>query len=277
MSTYLLVDTSYTLFYRYYATMRWYNFAHPEDKFDDDYDWIDNQIFKNMFEKKYYEGFSKIIKQYEIDESKIIFIRDCTRKDIWRNTYYNLYKANRDGIYGSGSSKIFKGGPFFKYTYDKIIPELIEKKKCQTIMHDNLEADDIIFLTKKYIRNKDKDSKIIIVASDYDLLQLLDENTILINLQNKILNTKSKGDPKLDLEIKIICGDKSDNIEGCFKKCGEKTALKLINDKTLLADKFRKNPGSLDKYALNKILVDMENIPKNLSDSCNKIITSLDL
>ena len=63
MSTYLLVDTSYTLFYRYYATMRWYNFAHPEDKFDDDYDWIDNQIFKNMFEKKYYEGFSKIIKQ----------------------------------------------------------------------------------------------------------------------------------------------------------------------------------------------------------------------
>ena len=144
-------------------------------------------------------------------------------------------------------------------------------------MHDNLEADDIIFLTKKYIRNKDKDSKIIIVASDYDLLQLLDENTILINLQNKILNTKSKGDPKLDLEIKIICGDKSDNIEGCFKKCGEKTALKLINDKTLLADKFRKNPGSLDKYALNKILVDMENIPKNLSDSCNKIITSLDL
>ena len=275
---FLLIDTSYTLFYRFYATLRWYSLAHPEDKYPDDYDWIDNEIVKNMFGKKYFDGFKKIIKQYDItDESKIIFIRDCNRKDIWRNTFYDLYKANRDEIYGTDSSKPFKGGPFFKYAYDYIIPNLMKEKGCKTIKHDHLEADDIIYLTKNYIREQYPDEDIVIVASDCDLLQLIDEKTKIVTLQNKLLNNKSKGDPKIDLELKIICGDKSDNINGCFKKCGEKTALKLIKDKGLLAEKFKKNPGSLDTYALNKILIDMENIPDKLKQSCNNVIESMNL
>ena len=46
---YLLVDTSYTIFFRYYATHTWYRFAHKDDKFEDDYDWIDNKIFKEKW------------------------------------------------------------------------------------------------------------------------------------------------------------------------------------------------------------------------------------
>ena len=44
MSPYLLIDTSYSIFYRYYATHRWYHFAHPDDKFDDDYEWFENEV-----------------------------------------------------------------------------------------------------------------------------------------------------------------------------------------------------------------------------------------
>ena len=138
---------------------------------------------------------------------------------------------------------------------------------------DNLEADDVIAITKDFIRKRNPDSKIIIVTSDMDLLQLIDDNTTLISLKNKILNEKSCGDPKKDLEIKIICGDSSDNIPGCFQRCGHKTALKLINDKSKLLEKFKKEEGSMDRYAINRILIDFENIPNELvKNVTNKII-----
>ena len=46
MSTYLLIDTSYTIFYRFYATKIWYNLAHPGDKFEANYDWFQNTVFR---------------------------------------------------------------------------------------------------------------------------------------------------------------------------------------------------------------------------------------
>ena len=64
---------------------------------------------------------------------------------------------------------------------------------------------------------------------------------IKLILKNKIINEKSCGDPKKDLEIKIICGDKSDNIPGCFKRCGVKTAMKCIENRDELTKKFKKD------------------------------------
>jgi 5'-3' exonuclease len=270
MAPFLLVDTSYTIFYRYFATKQWYNFAHREDTFEEDYEWFDNEIFKNMFEKKFFESFSKIIKKNKIPEQNIIFLRDCPRNKIWRMNYYSQYKANREEAYGSTKGKVFKGGPFFKYTYEKILPELEKNKNIKTFIHSQLEADDLIYLTKNHLRNLYPQEKIIIVTSDHDLLQLIDTNTILFNLKNKELNSKSLGSPQLDIEVKTLQGDVSDNIPGCFKKCGPKTALKLANNKELLLNKFKQNEGSLDKYTLNKMLVDLSNIPSELSQSFNQ-------
>ena len=269
---YLLIDTSYTIFYRYYATLRWYNFAHRDDVYPDDYEWFDNEIFRNMFIKKYTQSFNKIIKKYKISPKNIIFIRDCKRNDIWRRLFYQDYKSNRENLNG----KIFKGGPFFNYVYNTIIINLVNNYGYKMLKHDNLEADDIIYLTKHYLRKLNTENKIIIISSDTDLLQLLDENTYIYNLQNKCINNKcGNNTPKDYLEIKIICGDNSDNIPGCFNKCGQKTALKLIKDKNLLLDKFRKNPDSLDKYTLNRILIDLNNIPSNLVLSCDEYIQSI--
>ena len=266
--TYLLIDTSYSIFYRFYATMRWYQCSHPDDTFPNDYNWFNNEIFNKMFVKNYYKSFSKVIKKYNIEEKNIIFTMDCKRKDIWRMDYYTPYKSNR---VNTSNMK-----PFFTYTYDTIINNLVIHNGCKVLKHDKLEADDIICLTKKYIRNIYPDTSIIIISSDCDLLQLIDDKTFIINLQNKLLNDKCKHiSPSLYLDIKIICGDKSDNITGCFNKCGEKTAIKLLNNKHLLKEKIRKNPGSLHKYALNSILIHFDNIPTNLVDSCNKRIQSI--
>lgn len=266
--TYLLIDTSYSIFYRFYATKRWYQCAHSDDTFPDDYNWFNNELFRPMFIKNYYKSFSKIIKKYNIEEKNIIFIRDCSRKDIWRMDYYKPYKSTR-----KDTSNI---KPFFTYTYDTIISDLVEKKGCKVIQHPHLEADDIICLCKKYIRNAYPDTSIIIISSDCDLIQLIDPKTSIINLQHKLLNDKCKDmSPSQYVDIKIICGDTSDNIEGCFNKCGEKTALKLIHNKQLLKEKIRKNPGSLYTYALNTILIHFDNIPTHLVDSCNSLIQTI--
>ena len=250
MTTICLIDTSYTIFYRFHATKRWYSLAHPEDTFEPDYNWFENEIFRKMFIKKFFEKFKKIEKKHKI--TKKIFVKDCPRSEIWRNKFIDSYKGNRI------NNKCI--GKFFQNIYD-----ILEKSDEIIHKHESLEADDCIYLVKKYIYEKKiKIEKIVIITSDNDLLQIIDSKTHLYSLNDKYLNDKSSGDPKLDLFIKIICGDKSDNIPGCFKKCGEKTAIKLYNDKDLLLKKFKVSPESLDRYSVNKILIDFENIPKNL-------------
>ena len=266
---FLLIDTSYVIFYRYYAIQRWYQFAHKDDKFEKDYDWSNNEIFLNKFKDKFLDTISKIIKKYNIKDEYIIFCRDCPRKNIWRNIYYNQYKLNRNN---EDNDNI---GKFFKIAYNEIIPELIKEKKFKLLNHDKLEADDIIYLTKKHIQEKLEYNKIIIIANDYDLLQILDNNTILINLKEKLLNEKSDGSPEIDLSLKIICGDKSDNIPSCFKNCGKKTGLKLIENKNLLLNKFKENPESLNIYAINKMIIDLSNIPIELKDSFEIVLNNL--
>ena len=86
------------------------------------------------------------------------------------------------------------------------------------------------------------------------------------------LNAKSNGSPQIDITIKALCGDKSDNIRGCFKRCGVKTALKYYNNPKLLEEKFKKLPESKQIYELNRLLVDLDRIPVNLTNNLKKIL-----
>ena len=49
----ILVDTSYTSFYRFFATLRWYSLTNPDDyklNNNPEYNWFDNQIFIEKYE-----------------------------------------------------------------------------------------------------------------------------------------------------------------------------------------------------------------------------------
>lgn len=266
MKTFLLIDTSYSVFFRFYATMNWYKLNNPEETFDKDYDWLENTQFRDMFEKKYFESFQFLIKKFKIDGSNIFMMRDCPREEIWRNHSKENYKSGRPS---------FSGGNYFKYTYQTIIPSLIENKKInQVLSQDYLEADDVIAITKKHIRNIYPDSQIIIVTSDHDLLQLIDDNTLIYSLKKKCLNEKSHGNPFTDLHIKIFCGDKSDNIDGCIPKCGEKTALKLLKEPSKIKEKL-KDSDILDKYIHNRLIIDFNFIPQELQQKCYATLNTI--
>lgn len=256
-ASYLLIDISYTVFYRFHATKAWYKFTNPDEEFTTDYKWIENTVFKEMFQKKFFESFQFLIKKYKISWENIIALCDCPRKQIWRNYIKNDYKACRDNVN-------FEGGDYFKLIYDKILPDLVKNKKIKYIFKQtHLEADDLIAITKNYIQSKYPDTNIYIITGDYDLLQLIDKNTFIYNLKKKFLNEKSTGDKYTDIHLKILCGDKSDSIEGCIPKCGPKTAIKLINNKNLLKEKL-KNKQILTKYIENKLIIDFQHIPQEL-------------
>lgn len=262
MSTFMIIDTSYAIFYRYHATKRWYSFAHRDD-FNSTENFFVDEVFKAKFKKLFIDMFKPLFKKYNSDFNHVIFALDCPRSKIWRNKHIEAYKGTR-----KTKEKDRCIGQFFKYTYENILPELEKTYSAKQVSYETLEGDDCIYIVKNIIRTTYPNVPIVIIGSDHDLMQLLDEQVNVITLKDKSLKDKSCGDGQKDLIIKIIIGDKSDNIPGCFPRCGYKTALKLVNNNELLEEKFNKHEGSRTLYERNKKIISFNGIPKELYDSC---------
>jgi 5'-3' exonuclease len=157
------------------------------------------------------------------------------------------------------------GVPLFKMAYEE---KLFEEGGIKAILkHPKLEADDCIAISVKYILEKYPQSKIYIITSDKDYLQLAEERVELYNLAYKKLTDQksSSGDPKRDLFCKIVMGDPSDNIKSVLKSCGPKTALKCYENPEYFEERLKKE-NAYEIYNLNKKLVDFNEIPTNLVD-----------
>ena len=255
--TFIFVDGSYYCFYRFFALTNWWKNAYPTEPLNDPFQ---NKKFVDKFKKTFVENLLQIPKKLKInkDINPIMIVgKDCKREQIWRMEIFPQYKANRiqDG---------FMGGPFFKMAYEE---ELFQKGGAKAVLkHSKLEADDCIALSVKYLLTKYPTCHIYIITSDRDYLQLNAPNVDLYNLSFKNIADKSSiGDPKSDLEIKIIMGDSSDNIPSVFPKCGPKTALKCIEDPEFFKKKMSDNPEYYKQYDLNKTLVNFDNIPNDLA------------
>tara|TARA_B100001094_G_C18151447_1_gene783883 strand:- start:137 stop:967 length:831 start_codon:yes stop_codon:yes gene_type:complete len=261
----LFIDASYLHFYRYYATITWFKSSKQLVPLPENYNWFENEIFMNKLKKLYLPSILKILKKQKlsIPYENFIFARDCSRKNIWRTKLFPEYKIQRNKLY---HSKEWKGGPILNYLSSIYLPELQQKYGFQNIKINGLEADDIIACCVRHIQKTQPNRKLYIITNDHDYLQLINSNTTIYNLQNKNLNNKSCGDPKKDLLLKIIVGDKSDNIPKCFKKCGNKTALKLINNPELLQKKLQENPQSKILFERNTQLIDFSYIPHELQE-----------
>ena len=270
--TFILVDTSYWIFYRYYAILQWWNHAKTEQPLPENH--IENEEFVEKFTKTFLESLELFKKKLKLHKQRnksalnttIIAARDCPRKDIWRNKLYEHYKGTR--VIDNG----FNGAPFFKIIYQNNNQKLYEAGVNHILQFPNLEADDIIAIVKQELRVKYPDSKIYIIANDHDYLQLLDGQTEIINFQYKFLKEAKKvfDEPDKNLFYKIVLGDKSDNIMPVFKKCGPKTCEKYYNNKEAFNEALLKEVGAQEKYELNKKLVSFEEIPGDLIERFKK-------
>jgi len=266
MTNFIMIDGSYFCFYRYYAMLQWWRLSKPDIPLEDPYS---NNEFVEKFCTSFVDKVKDIQKQLHIDNPIIIVGKDCPRKDIWRHKHLHNYKGNRD------KDSTFQGAPFFKMAYDR----LWEDAGVNSIVKfPSLEADDCIALTIERIVESLEDPHIWIIASDMDYLQLVSPIVSLYNLkyQNVATSKNATGDPRCDIFCKIVCGDKSDNIPGIFKKCGMKTAITLFKNTEEFQTKLKKEEAD-ERYIQNRTLIDFNMIPDDLRQSFRKLVLRCDV
>ena len=253
---YILLDLSYLIFYRYCALLTWWKMAKPDEELGIP---IDNPEFVDKFKKMFISKIKEIPKKLNLNHKTVCIIgaQDCFRGNIWRHQFYDNYKANRV------QDDSFMGGPFFKMVYDN---NFIKEAGCEFILYnEQLEADDCVAITSFYLSKKYPESYQYIITNDHDYLQLARNNVSLYNLKyNKLTENKNcTGNPEKDLFCKIVLGDKSDNIQGIFKKCGPKIAHRCFDEPEFLEKMFKQQPEARERFEHNKKIIDFREIPDN--------------
>lgn len=265
MSNVILVDSSYTSFHRFFATMRWFSLAKKElyKKYKDDstFDWTQEPVFFEKYKKMYLESIKKLIGNKVYENSKLIFCIDCPQCKIWRNKYMKEYKGGRVDLSEKHNFK-----PLFKYTYETHIPELIRNNEnIFSIKKNHIEADDVIALCTKYIKKKHPSKKIYLISGDQDFYQLGYPNLYFCDYKKKEHFTFTKKEAKNQLLLKIINGDSSDNIPNIFPKefkISNKRKKEIRENKKELKKYLKEYPKADEQFKLNKLLIDFKNIPK---------------
>lgn len=153
-----------------------------------------------------------------LDVTHVAVVFDAGSKT-FRNDIYPDYKANRPPC----PEDLIPQFPIVRQAAESLNLTILEKA--------GFEADDIIAtVAKKY--SNDQDS-VIIVSSDKDLMQLVDDNTSMYDaMKNKVITpaqVKEKFNvfPEKVLDMLSLMGDSADNIPG-VKGIGPKTAAELL-------------------------------------------------
>ena len=160
----------------------------------------------------------KVIKDFKTDHMAVAF---DVKGPSFRHKMYEEYKAHRPEMPDSLKPQI----PYIK--------ELVRALNLPVLELEGYEADDIIGTISKHM--KEKDVEVIIIAADKDMLQLIDENTTIVDTMKgkgfgiKEVTERFGTTPDRIVEIMGLAGDASDNIPG-VKGIGEKTAVKLIKE-----------------------------------------------
>jgi len=269
MSSLILIDTSYTNFYRFYATIKWYSFAFVDNfkqENNNEYDWSLNTIFMEKYEKMYLNSIINIFNKDIYNNSKIIFCMDSNLNTLWKTKKYADYKYKRKMII-----KKYNYTNVFKYTFDILIPNIIKNNtNIYYININKLEADDIIGCICIYLKNNE--NNIHIISSDKDLLQLGRNNVYFYDYKLKKSITLSEAEAYILLKKKIIYGDISDCIQGIYEK-GYNIKKKDLIDDDILNEYLNKNIKAKEKYTFNQKIIDFNYIPtKYYNKVVNKFI-----
>ena len=166
-------------------------------------------------------GFTKMLLKL-IDDFKPIYVAvifDVARKT-FRNDLYDLYKANRSDP------------PEELIPQFSIIRDATNAIGLPVVEMEGFEADDLIATYSNIAQKMNK--KVIIISSDKDLMQLVDDNTILFDpmkqywINDEKVFEKFGVYPNRVIDVQSLAGDSSDNIPG-VPGIGIKTAAELIN------------------------------------------------
>lgn len=192
----------------------------------------------------------------------------CLEGRSWRRQYYSAYKANRDLIKANSSPEELEQSKLFWESFQDLCNFLKEKTNVSVLHSSIAEADDLI---ARFIALHPENEHIII-SSDGDFVQLVDNNVCLYNSLSKHMITKSAiyddrnrkvsftigsntkikiGNPddsftpdsawiEYALFLKCIRGDSGDNIFSAYPGAREKGTKKKVGIKEAFADRHNK-------------------------------------
>ena len=219
----------------------------------------------------------KYYKDYKANRGKNYERHDPDMSDYDRKLYLReqiVYEYSKQKRIENGKYEETEDDKFERQKY--ILQNILEELCIRQYEYENVEGDDIIAY---YVKNRLDNEKIVIVSSDKDLTQLINDNFIIYNPRLKDFITKSNSIEKIGITHenivleKILCGDASDNIKG-IKGIGEQTLLKLFPqikaEKTDLNAIIAHSKELLDerKAAKKKPLKSLENIVNGITDGC---------
>ena len=119
-----------------------------------------------------------------------------------------------------------------QYTW---LMELLHGLPLTTMIYDGVEADDIMAYIPTQILKEGEQA--VLMSTDKDFLQLVDDNTIVWSPTKKKIYNKKVVKEEFGIESKnlllyrVLDGDKSDNIPGVYG-CGIKTVIKRFPELT---------------------------------------------
>jgi 5'-3' exonuclease len=252
----ILIDGSYYVFYRYFATVRWFSFQKKEFDINTI---TENEEYISSFIKHMEADLKKLCKKWKTDVRNIVFCTDCQRCKIWRNDIYKEYKGSR------GQNMNFNSNIF------TIFSEYIQNKGIKKIWFERLEADDVIYLIQNKLKQLTSQN-IVIITNDNDYLQLADTNVSIINMQFKDITQRGNKNAKSDLLNKAIYGDKSDNIQKIAPFITKEKALQLSKMDEGEVRFWLIENNLMDKFNFNMNLICFEKIPSQyVRDFYNKV------
>jgi len=266
----VIIDTVNSFFTYYYSALRIYNRSHHLDNntplcVNKTGKWwpltkSEIKIFNNflsIFEGLFNRAILKIKNVTNCYQRNIIFAIDCPRSEIWRSDILRDEKTNITSYKSTRTTRSDIGIPStLKYLYDTLLP----KYNYQRIGVSKAEADDIIGILTHFVNHYSPNRPVFIISDDSDFIQLLmyKNNNLYTQRLNNVRN-KIKHSPRKLLEMKIIQGDRIDNIDSAFPKIGPKRSLNLINNPELFQKKIDKFGD--EKLKRNRLLIDLSYIP----------------
>jgi 5'-3' exonuclease len=203
---------------------------------------------------------NKVFKKFNADH--VIFALEGRS---WRKDFYKPYKANRAVARAALTESEQEEDKLFWEAFDDFNKYLSERTNCSVIRHPTAEADDII---ARWIALHPADEHVII-SSDTDFVQLLDENVQQYNgitdelltidgifdakgklvIDKKTKEPKKIPDPKWLLFEKCMRGDSSDNVFSAYPGVRTKGTKNKVGLEEAYADKDKKG------YAWNNLML----------------------
>ena len=239
----------------------------------------------------------------DFNGSHVIF---CLEGRSFRKDMYAPYKRNRKDLADAMTEKEKEENEVFWECYDDFVDFVKTKTNCTVLRNPRTEADDLI---ARWI-DKHPDQKHVIISTDKDLNQLVNENVKQYNGVTETTMTHEgwfdkKGDPVIDKKTKApkgapdtewlifekaMRGDPSDNIfsaypgvrtKGTKNKIGLTEAFADRKEKgytwnNLMLSKWVDHDGKehrvMDDYERNRALVDLHAQPEAVVEEMDQTI-----